>query len=414
MSRALLALIVLGAACGDEDPRYGTVTISMEAPRAELSGQTRGDTPAVELSPGCAGVVDTSGPDHVVVVRDLLKLGISASSEDGPVSLVIERDGDYYCDADNNTGHLPHMQITEPGTYAIRVAALSPGQALAYRLLVAPDDKEEHARPLATTPESLVSVTVTSDPAGAEVRTRTGQVLGVTPAMLEIPRSDAAADGSFAFVVAAPGRGETVVSGKPQGDELVLHGTLRPAGPETVAIAAAESQPIRDFHTAEQHADLDRDCMIQDIEVDVDIHHTYVGDSMVTLRSPAGTSATLHRYRGAARRNLERTYTASDTRALRDFVGENGHGSWVMAVYDNAEADIGSFESFNVRFTCAPAGTTVAAATSPTPGPSYGTSGDSTPSVVRWRATRTGTVRVPRARASGGRKRGPQSVALTR
>jgi subtilisin-like proprotein convertase family protein len=299
-------------------------------------------------------------------VTELLKLGVSASSEEGPVSLVIERDGEYYCDADDNTGHLPHMQITEPGTYGIRVASLAPGQALAYRLLVAPDDKEAHTRPAVAAQRSLVSVTVTSDPAGAEVRTRTGQVLGTTPAMLELPREEAAADGSFTFVIAAPGRGETTVSGKPQGEELVLHGSLQPAGPDVVELVAATAQPIRDFHVAEQRVEMPRECAIVDIEVDLEIHHSYLGDLLVQLQSPSGTTATLHRYGGQARSHLQRTYASRDTRSLRTLVGERGAGTWVMTVRDNAEIDTGTFDGFKLRLTCgapgAPTPTTQAAA----------------------------------------------------
>jgi subtilisin-like proprotein convertase family protein len=374
-SRFVGVLLLAATACGDEPPRYGAVTISQDSPRVELSGRTHGDTPAIELAPGCAGVVDTSGPDHVVELTDLIKLGVSASSEDGPVALVIERDGEYFCDSDDNTGHLPHMQITETGTYGIRVASLAPGQALSYRLLVAPDDKDAHARPAVAAQRSLVSITVTSEPAGAEVRTRTGQVLGTTPAMLELPREEAATDGSFTFVVAAPGRGEATVSGKPQGEQLVLHAELQPAGPELVELESATAQPIRDFRTAEQRVELSRECAIQDIEVDVEIHHSYVGDLLVQLQSPSGTTATLHRYGGQARAHLERTYTTRDTRALRQLIGERGAGTWVMTVRDNAEIDIGTFDGFKLRVTCASPGTAVPTATASTSGTSPTTLG---------------------------------------
>jgi len=389
----------LALGCGDDPPRFGEVHVSQAAPRAMLSGETAGDTPALELAAGCAGVVNLDAPDHVIVVEDQLKLGVSATSTGGPIGLVIEHEGDFYCDSDTNTGHLPHLQITEPGVYGIRIASLAPGQPLPYRLVLAPDDKDEHAAPRAE-PE-LVAVSVTSEPSGAAVRTEGGQVLGTTPALFEVSPETVNTDGSYAFVVEGPGRTPETVRGTPTDGSLELHASLRAAGPSSHALTANEPQEIRDFRTAELRVEMAEECVIQDMEVEVNISHSYVGDLVVSLHSPTGTTATLSRQRGGARTNLNRTWRAADTRALSSLIGSAGGGTWTLSVRDTAEVDIGTFESFELRLTCAPVGAQVVA---PTTGASRGRRAGG-----YGRGGRGGNqLRVPRIFRGGGQGAGVQ------
>ncbi|MBW2464561.1 MAG: proprotein convertase P-domain-containing protein [Deltaproteobacteria bacterium] len=356
--------LVLGAAlalagCGQDPPRFGEVHLSQAAPRAILSGQTSGQSPALELAPGCAGVVDLARADHRIIIEDQLKLGVSATSTGGPIGLVIEHEGDFYCDSDANTGHLPHLQITEPGVYGIRIAALAPGEPLPYRLVLAPDGKDDHA-PARTAPD-LVAVSVTSEPVGATVSTEGGQVLGTTPALFEMPPT---ADGALTFVVTAPGMDARTVTGTAIEGSVELHAALRASGPTNHALSASEAQDIRDFRTAELSVELSEECSVQDLEVDVDIQHSYVGDLVVSLQSPAGRTAQLSRNRGGTRRTLVRTWRAADTSALQPIIGTAGTGTWTLSVRDTVEVDTGTLRSFALRVTCAPAGTTA-----PTAGP---------------------------------------------
>ncbi len=365
MKRPALLIFVLLAAlgCGDDPPRFGEVRISQASPRAILTGETTGNTPALELAAGCAGVVSLDAPDHVVVVADQMKLGVSATSTGGPIGLVIEHEGDYYCDSDTNTGHLPHLQITSPGTYGIRVASLAPGEALPYRLVLAPDDKDEHQAPRVE-PE-LVSVSVTSDPSGGRVTTSGGQVLGTTPALFEVSPETANTDGSFDFVVETRGMRPETVRGTPVDGSLELHATLRPAGPSTHELSANDPQDIRDFSTAEMQVEMGEECVIQDIEAEISLRHSYVGDLVISLTSPTGTDVTLSRNRGGARSNLNRTFRASDTRGLRELVGTAGGGTWTLKVRDTADVDTGTLDSFQLRLTCAAPGAQAVAPTLP-------------------------------------------------
>ncbi len=366
MRRVVLLALALSA-CADPDPRYGSITLTADAPSATLSGVTAGETPALELAAGCAGYVDPDAPDHVVVVRDPGKLAVRARSGRGPVALVIRHGDTFSCDSDDNTGHEPAVQLAAPGRYTIRVAALAPGEPLPYELWIEPDTKEERRN---TEPEAgpAVSVTVTSEPAGASVRTPEGQVLGVTPAMFVLPEAPPDAGGP-SFVLELSGHVTQTVSGTPVDGELVLHAALPVAGPRMLEATASDPQVIRDFQRATQTVELTDDCTIASLEADVSLRHSYIGDLLVQLRAPSGTVATLHRYRGAARHDLRQTYRSSDSRALGSLHGEQARGEWQLVVRDSAELDFGSLDSFTLRVECAGPGQTASAPSAPGPTP---------------------------------------------
>lgn len=81
--------------------------------------------------------------------------------------------------------------------------------------------------------------------------------------------------------------------------------------------------------------------LVGDIEVTVDITHTYIGDLRVRLRSPTGIEVTLHDRSGGGTDNLRATYTSTEVAALRVFRGEPCAGEWTLAVQDLAARDVG-------------------------------------------------------------------------
>ncbi len=96
---------------------------------------------------------------------------------------------------------------------------------------------------------------------------------------------------------------------------------------------------------------------IYDIEVDVNITHTYIGDLTVTLTGPSGDSATLHNRTGSGTNNLIGTYaisggTLTASQSLTRFLNVNGNGQWRLTVRDNASADTGRLNSWTVTLGC--------------------------------------------------------------
>ncbi|KKO50462.1 peptidase S8 [Arsukibacterium sp. MJ3] len=80
-------------------------------------------------------------------------------------------------------------------------------------------------------------------------------------------------------------------------------------------------------------------------DVGVNISHTWRGDLLVTLRSPEGTMHTLHNRTGGSADDIVNTWT------VETFNEEAMQGDWTLAVSDNAGADIGTLNSWNLTIT---------------------------------------------------------------
>jgi subtilisin-like proprotein convertase family protein len=103
---------------------------------------------------------------------------------------------------------------------------------------------------------------------------------------------------------------------------------------------------------------------VGDVDVDIDITHTYIGDLIVDLTSPEGRTVRLHNRTGGTTNDLVTTYDDSTNPpdgpgALADFNGENANGTWTLFVSDNAGADTGMLNDWTLRIaagtgTCPP------------------------------------------------------------
>lgn len=88
---------------------------------------------------------------------------------------------------------------------------------------------------------------------------------------------------------------------------------------------------------------------IQDLEVSVDITHTYIGDLTVTLVSPAGTHVLLHNRSGGSQDNLVRSFRFADTPALQALRGQSVQGAWKLRVADLEGADVGKLNRWVMK-----------------------------------------------------------------
>ncbi len=88
---------------------------------------------------------------------------------------------------------------------------------------------------------------------------------------------------------------------------------------------------------------------VKDLEVWVDITHTWVGDLEVTLTAPNGRVAVLHDRTGGSQDNLLKRFDAAGTPALAGLIGQPGGGRWTLNVSDNAGRDLGKFNAWGLR-----------------------------------------------------------------
>lgn len=99
----------------------------------------------------------------------------------------------------------------------------------------------------------------------------------------------------------------------------------------------------------ERTLDVARSGALRDIEVSVDITHTYIGDLQVTLVSPAGTAVVLHSRGGGTQDNIVTTYAAANLPSLAGLRGQAMQGRWRLQVADLAGLDIGKLNRWALR-----------------------------------------------------------------
>lgn len=97
---------------------------------------------------------------------------------------------------------------------------------------------------------------------------------------------------------------------------------------------------------------------IGDVDVEVDITHTFIGDLIVELASPQGTVVRLHNRTGGSADDIMVTYDDSGfppdgPGVLADFNGEPVVGTWTLTVSDNAGVDVGTLNSWTLRIAAA-------------------------------------------------------------
>jgi subtilisin-like proprotein convertase family protein len=92
---------------------------------------------------------------------------------------------------------------------------------------------------------------------------------------------------------------------------------------------------------------------VSGVEVFIDITHTYIGDLIVELTSPVGTTVVLHNRTGGTAENIYGWYPGEIVPAgdLGDFIGDPTDGKWILHVSDNAGIDLGVLNDWCVRLT---------------------------------------------------------------
>ena len=79
------------------------------------------------------------------------------------------------------------------------------------------------------------------------------------------------------------------------------------------------------------------------LQVTVDIKHTYIGDLIVDLIAPNGASVNLHNRTGGSTDNIQQTYTI-------DASSVAANGTWTLRVQDKARGDVGYIDSWSLQF----------------------------------------------------------------
>lgn len=121
-----------------------------------------------------------------------------------------------------------------------------------------------------------------------------------------------------------------------------------------VAITSTDTPvPITDNNSFQSEIFVPQDVEIGDVNIKVNISHTYIGDLIVEVMSPLGTVVRLHNRTGGSADDLITTYddgtNAPDGPGLlADFNGESAQGTWTLLGSDNAGIDEGALNSWTL------------------------------------------------------------------
>ena len=88
---------------------------------------------------------------------------------------------------------------------------------------------------------------------------------------------------------------------------------------------------------------------LADMEVALDITHTYIGDLTVTLASPSGMQVVLHNRGGGSQDNLITKYSSATNPVLQGLRGQATQGAWKLRVADLEAADVGKLNRWALK-----------------------------------------------------------------
>lgn len=113
--------------------------------------------------------------------------------------------------------------------------------------------------------------------------------------------------------------------------------------------------PINDNTEITSTIEINDTYCIGDLDLELDLSHTFIGDLIIDLESPSGVTVRLHDRSGGSEDNIVTTYdddggTLPDGPGeMADLVGEIVTGTWTLRISDNAGADTGSLNDWTLK-----------------------------------------------------------------
>jgi subtilisin-like proprotein convertase family protein len=113
-------------------------------------------------------------------------------------------------------------------------------------------------------------------------------------------------------------------------------------------------KPIPDLGVVEDTITFPMDVAIQDIEITVEIRHTYRGDLRVILKPPPGlgNDIVLEDRTGGGAHDIVKSYrSAAEPQLFAQVVGKSAKGIWGLKVEDKAQDDVGVLVKWGLAVT---------------------------------------------------------------
>lgn len=109
--------------------------------------------------------------------------------------------------------------------------------------------------------------------------------------------------------------------------------------------------PNNDPVGIESLINIEKSGKIVNLDVSVDITHSWIGDLRVILVSPSGDETVLHNRTGYSRHDIKKTYRTKVDQSMRVFLGTELAGEWRLKILDLAAEDIGILNSWSIEAT---------------------------------------------------------------
>ena len=90
---------------------------------------------------------------------------------------------------------------------------------------------------------------------------------------------------------------------------------------------------------------------ILNIDVTLDVIHTWIGDLNVVLSSASGDDVVIHNNKGRSRHNIKKTYSTKTDDFMRPLIGKTINGDWRLKIVDSAQRDVGVLNSWALKIT---------------------------------------------------------------
>ncbi|MDR8525225.1 S8 family serine peptidase [Shewanella fidelis] len=184
--------------------------------------------------------------------------------------------------------------------------------------------------------DGTVALSVAVSPALAGVTLSSNSVMAGESFSVDVATDAAAAWGDYTITVT--GDDGTTVKSKSVALSVLPQGIQDFTYSNTDSVSIPDNDPAGIVSTI----DVADDVQVFGVNADVDISHTWIGDLVVTLTSPAGTEVVLHNREGGNADDIVKNWD------LSAFNGEIATGTWSLSVSDNVGADTGTLNSWGL------------------------------------------------------------------
>lgn len=205
-------------------------------------------------------------------------------------------------------------------------------------------------------------------------------VVGSGNTQFDVAFDPVTAPGSYGFEV-GPDIADTAgnlmdqnADGANGGSSDAFHVSFTIAATETFTFFNSTPVQIRDLLTATSKITINRDITIDDLNVQLDITHTWDSDLYITLKSPTGQTVVLANRRGGSGDDFDNTLFNDEAATsisagaapfagsfrpdgkLASFDGRNARGIWTLSVQDRGRGDVGTLHGWSLFITQGPSG----------------------------------------------------------